>query len=128
MTTRKEIYREMEKMTGAVPSFFKRLPDSELELEWKLFADQMSTTGAIPPKYRELMGLAVASSLQCRFCIYAHTEFARVFGATDEEIENAVHTAKHTAGWSTYIAGLGTGFEEFKTEIDAACEHMRSQR
>lgn len=128
MPSRKEIYEEIEKMTGAVPSFFQRLPDEELEHEWRLFAESLSDKGPIPPKYTELMGLAVASALQCPFCIYAHSEFAKVFGATDAEIERAAHAAKHTAGWSTYIAGLGTDFEDFKKEIDAACKHMRSQR
>jgi hypothetical protein len=35
--TRQEVYREIEDMFGLVPSFFKEVPDSSLELEWKPF-------------------------------------------------------------------------------------------
>jgi alkylhydroperoxidase/carboxymuconolactone decarboxylase family protein YurZ len=51
---------------------------------------------------------------------------AKLNGATDAEIEDAIHFAKSSAGWSTYINGLQLNFEEFKKEIDMACEHVRS--
>ena len=44
----------------------------------------------IPPKYRALIGLAVSSQIPCEYCIYADTADARVFGATDEEIKEAI--------------------------------------
>jgi AhpD family alkylhydroperoxidase len=125
---RNAIYREIEEHTGIVPAFFKKLPDRALESEWPLFRDQLDDDyGAIPPKYRELMGIAVAAQMQCAYCIYAHTQFARVFGATDEEIEDAAHTGKHTAGWSTYLSGTSTDLENFKSEVDQICEHMTQQ-
>jgi len=34
---RQEVYEEIERLLGSVPSFFKIVPDSSLELEWKLF-------------------------------------------------------------------------------------------
>ena len=33
---RDEIYKDIEEMFGFVPSFMKVIPDSSLELEWKL--------------------------------------------------------------------------------------------
>lgn len=51
---RKEIYNEIEEMFGLVPSFFKSVPDSSLELEWKLFKRVQFDEGPIPNKYREL--------------------------------------------------------------------------
>ncbi len=126
---RNAIYREIEQQVGFVPSFFQKLPDEALDAEWKLFGQQLDEEyGAIPPKYRELIGLAVAASEQCPYCIYAHTRFARLFGASDEEIEDAAHTGKHTAGWSTYLAGLGTDLEEFKSEVDRAAENMKQAK
>ena len=47
-------------------------------------------------------------------------------GATDEEIEDAVHYAKSSAGWSTYINGMQMDFDEFKAEVKRAVDYIRS--
>jgi len=33
---REEVYKSIEEMFGFVPSFFKAIPDSSLDLEWQL--------------------------------------------------------------------------------------------
>lgn len=124
--TRKEVYEEIEQTFGLVPSMFKAIPDSSLELEWKLFKRVQLEEGPVPNKYRELIGLAIAGVTKCRYCAFYHTELAKLFGATDEEIEDTLHYAKSSAGWSTYINGLQIDFDEFKDEILHACEHVRS--
>jgi len=123
--TRQEIYNEIEEMFGLVPSMFKLIPDSSLELEWKLFKRVQFEDGPIPNKYRELIGVAISAISKCRYCTYFHTKIAKLNGATDEEIEDAVHFAKSSAGWSTYVNGLQVDYDQFKAEIDAACEHVR---
>jgi AhpD family alkylhydroperoxidase len=75
-----------------------------------------------------LIGLAIAGVTRCRYCAFYHTEIAKLFGATDEEIENALHFAKTSVGWSAYVNGLQLDFEQFKDEILQACEHVRSQQ
>jgi AhpD family alkylhydroperoxidase len=45
--------------------------------------------GAIPRKYRELIGVAVAVASQCPYCIDAHTKAAKAAGASREEIVEA---------------------------------------
>jgi AhpD family alkylhydroperoxidase len=122
--SREEIYNEIEQMFGFVPSMFKAVPDSSLELEWKLFKRVQFDDGPIPNKYRELIGVAIAAVSKC--CALYHTEVARLYGATDAEIENALHYAKSSAGWSTYINGLQLDFDQFQEEIRRACEHVRS--
>jgi alkylhydroperoxidase/carboxymuconolactone decarboxylase family protein YurZ len=57
---------------------------------------------------------------------FYRTELARLFGATDDEIGDAVHFAKSGAGWSACVNGLQLGFEQFKDETLQACEHLRS--
>lgn len=123
---RKEIYKEIEDMFGLVPSMFKSVPDSSLELEWQLFKRVQLEEGPIPNKYRELIGVAISAISKCRFCAFYHTELAKLNGASDAEIEDAVHYAKSSAGWSTYINGLQIDFETFKDEVSRACEHVRS--
>jgi AhpD family alkylhydroperoxidase len=126
MMTRNEIYKQIEDMFGGVPSMFKALPDASLELEWQLFKKVQFDEGAIPNKYRELIGVAIAAVTKCRYCSFYHTELAKLNGATEAEIEDAVHYAKSSAGWSAYINGLQIDFEQFKKEISQACEHVRS--
>ena len=123
---REEIYGEMKERFGLVPSFFKMVPDSTLEHEWNLFkAIQLEET-AIPNKYKELIGVAISAVSRCRYCSLFHTEMARLNGATDEEIEEAVHYAKSSAGWSAYINGLQVDYEQFKKEVQQACEYVRT--
>jgi AhpD family alkylhydroperoxidase len=125
---REEIYKEIEGMFGLVPSMFKSIPDSSLELEWQLFKRVQFDDGPIPNKYRELIGVAISAVTKCRYCSLFHTEIAKLNGATEAEIEDAVHYAKSSAGWSTYINGIQLDYEKFKKEVLQACEHARSMK
>jgi AhpD family alkylhydroperoxidase len=121
---RQAIYREMEEMFGLVPSFFKLVPDATLEMEWELFkAIQLKDT-AIPNKYKELIGVGISAAVRCRYCSLFHTEMAKLNGATEAEIEEAVHYAKSSAGWSTYLNGMQVD-DQFKKEIEKACAHVK---
>ena len=117
---------QIEEMFGSVPTFFKMVPDSSLELEWQLFKRVQFDEGPIPNKYRELIGVAVSAVTKCHYCAFYHTEVARLYGATDAEIEDAVRYAKSSAGWSTYLNGMQMDLEQFKQEVLQACEHVRA--
>ena len=123
---RKKIYDEIEQMFGLVPTMFKLIPDNTLELEWNLFKKLQIEDGAINAKNRELIGLSIAAVTKCRYCTYFHAEMAKLNGATEEELEEAVHFAKATAGWSAYVNGMQLDYNEFTKEIDSACDHVRS--
>lgn len=123
--TRKQVYTEIEETLGLVPTFIKALPDSSLEMEWQLMKRVQFEEGPIPNKYRELMGVAIAAVTKCRYCAFFHTEIAKLNGATKEEIEDAVHFAKSSAGWSAYLNGLQVDFDQFKKEVLQVCEHTR---
>ncbi len=124
---RQQVYREIEEMFGLVPTFFKAIPDSSLEMEWQLFKRVQFEEGPIPNKYRELIGLGIAAVTKCRYCAYFHTEAARLNGATQEEIEDAVHFAKSSAGWSAYLNGLQFEFDQFKDEVEQISKYVRSK-
>jgi AhpD family alkylhydroperoxidase len=125
---REKIYKEMEHTLGLVPSFFKEIPDSSLEMEWELYRRVELDEGPIPNKYRELIGLAIAGATKCRYCAFYHTEAARLFGASEEEIESAMHYAKLTSGWSTYVNGLQIDFKQFRDEVLRICEHVHAHQ
>ncbi len=124
---REQVYNEIKEMLGLVPSFFKMVPDSTLELEWRLFKQVQFEEGAIPNKYRELIGLGIASVTKCRYCALFHTEAAKLNGATQAEIEDAVHFAKSSAGWSAYINGLQVDYDEFRNEVRQITEYVRAK-
>lgn len=128
MMTKQDVYKQMEQTLGVIPSFFKTVPESSLEMEWQLFQQVQMAEGAIPNKYRELIGIAISAVTRCRYCAFFHTEMAKLNGATEAEIEDAVHFAKSSAGWSAYINGMQTDFEQFKGEVLQACEHVRSMQ
>lgn len=125
--TRNEVYKEIEGMFGLVPSMFKLVPDASLELEWQLFKKVQFDEGPISNKYRELIGLAISAVTKCRYCTAYHTELAKLNGATEAEIEDAVHYAKSSAGWSTYLNGLQVDYDQFRSELRQACDHVRSK-
>lgn len=126
--TRQEVYREIEQTLGKVPSFFKLVPDRSLELEWKLFKTLQLEDSPIPHKYRELIGVAISAVTKCRYCSFFHTEVAKLFGATEEEIEDAVHYAKSSAGWSAYINGMQVDYEQFTKELKESIEYIKKQQ
>ncbi|MFN7940968.1 MAG: carboxymuconolactone decarboxylase family protein [Thermoanaerobaculia bacterium] len=124
---RAAVYREIEGMFGLVPTMFKLVPDDELELEWRLFKKVQFDAGPIPNKYRELIGLGLSAIAKCQYCVAYHTEVARLFGATDAEIESAVHYAKSSAGWSAYLNGMQIDLAQFKAEVRSAVAYARAQ-
>ena len=93
------------------PSDFRLLPEmarlARPEAEAFLAFDKAAGRGdgAIPPKYRELIALAVALTTQCAYCLDVHTGRALEAGATREELaEVAFIAAALRAG-----AALGHG-------------------
>lgn len=55
--------------------------------------------GAIPKKYKELIAVAVALTIQCPYCIELHVGRARAAGASEAEVaETILATAALRAG------------------------------
>jgi AhpD family alkylhydroperoxidase len=126
--SRADVNRDIEETLGLVPRFFQEVPDYLIESEWQSFKSlQLSDETAIPNKYKELIGLAVSGATRCRYCVYFHTEAARLFGATDDEITEASLIAKNTMGWSTYLNSMAFDYDEFVEEFDRIADHVRAQ-
>jgi len=125
--TRQQVYKEIEEMFGLVPEFIKAIPDSSLELEWSLMKRVQFEEGPIPNKYRELIGLGIAATTKCRYCTFFHTEVAKLNGATDAEIEDAIHYAKSAAGWSAWLNGNQFDYDKFREEVKAVVKHVRAK-
>ena len=117
---------EMKAMFGGVPVMFTKLPIQVRASAWNWFKSINNPNTAIPSKYSELMGLAVASQIPCEYCIYAHTSMAKMFGATDEEIQEAITKAGEVRNWSTILNGNQVDYESFKSEWDGMMEFVKA--
>jgi len=125
---RREADRDIEEVFGLVPEFFQRVPDYLLPTEWASFKSLvLSDQTAIPNKYKEMIGLAVSGATRCRYCAYFHAEAARLFGATEDEINETALIAKNTMGWSTYLNTLQFDYDAFTAEFDQMAAHIREQ-
>jgi AhpD family alkylhydroperoxidase len=111
--------KDMTQMLGAPPEFLKRFPEAGRAGAWREFRDvQLNPSSAVSNKVKELTGLAVASQIPCRYCIIAHTEFAKLAGATDVEINEAIGMAALTRNLSTMLNGLQVDEGQFRKDID----------
>ena len=115
--------KEITETFGSFPSFFDAFPKYALPGAWQAFKE-LQGPGSIDAKNRELIGLAVASQIPCSYCVYFHTVSAKAYGATDEELKEAVAFAGSIRNWSTVIHGNQIELEEFKKEFDKMMEYM----
>jgi AhpD family alkylhydroperoxidase len=117
---------DIQKTFGFVPQFVKLVPDLSLPGAWMdMKGLQMSSTTALPAKMKELVGLAVSAQIPCEYCIYAHTEFAKLNGASDAEIAEAVAMGAMTRRWSTFMNGIQTDETKFRSEIGQLLANMK---
>src|SRR6201997_5809791 len=122
---RHEADRDIEEVFGLNPEFLQRVPDYLLGTEWASFKSLVLSETAIPNKYKEMIGLAVSGATRCRYCAYFHSEAARLFGATEDEINETALIAKNTMGWSTYLNTLQFDYDAFTEEFDQVTAHVR---
>jgi AhpD family alkylhydroperoxidase len=112
-------YRDIEQTLGSVPSFFKAFPEPGIAGAWNEFkAVQLNPNTKLNGKTKELIGLAVSAQIPCQYCIYFHTAAAKLNGATDEEIREAVAMAAIVRHWSTVLNGMQVDQAQFKRETD----------
>ncbi|MFQ5628497.1 MAG: carboxymuconolactone decarboxylase family protein, partial [bacterium] len=82
----KKVQAEMEQAFGTFPTFMKVFPEHLRAAAWEMMKARQSQEAAIPAKYSELIALAVASQIPCNYCVYYHTETAKMLGATEAEL------------------------------------------
>ena len=122
-----ETRETIEQTLGLFPGFFEGIPEEDVVREWPGFERYVLGESEIPPKYRELMGLAVAANIKCPYCQHFHSHAARLHGATDAEIEEVAALASMTARWSAMIHAQGYDMEWFEDETARIGEHLQEQ-
>ncbi|MCU7827253.1 carboxymuconolactone decarboxylase family protein [Kitasatospora sp. DSM 101779] len=121
---RGEIEADIKETLGLVPH---RIPTELLGPEWEIFKRIELGETLIPNKYKELIGVGLHAETKCRYCTLFHTEAAKLFGATDEEIQEAVHYAKASLGWSAYINGMQEDYDQFAAELAQVADYVRAK-
>ncbi len=67
------------------------------------FKDEVYKPGALSVKEKALIGLALGCTLKCGTCIEVNAEMAGVYGATDDELREALIMALCLSGPSSII-------------------------
>jgi len=109
--------KDIKKTMGVVLDQFKKIPHDVVPHEWAEMKKYSFSETKIPAKYRELMGLAVAATIKCPYCIYFHTHAAKMNGATDDEIAETAFLARFTTGWSEMLHATSIDLEDFKKQV-----------
>lgn len=119
-------YKDIERTLGSVPSFYKQFPPVAIAAAWREQKGlELNPTTALPNRTKELIGLAVAAQIPCRYCVSFHTQAAKLDGASDAEIQEAVAMSALTRHWSTILNGTLQDESQFRHEIDQALKNPR---
>src|SRR3954469_7497923 len=122
----KSTYQDIEKTLGLVPTFLKSFPQEGIAAAWdELKSVQLNPKTALSGKTKELIGLAVAAQIPCRYCTYFHTQVAKLDGASDEDVTEAIAMAGITRHWSTVLNGMQIDFAEFKQELGRVGAYLK---
>jgi AhpD family alkylhydroperoxidase len=112
--------RDIAQTFGAVPAFLDDYPESGLAGAWlEMKTLQFSPDTALPNRVKELVGLAVSAQIPCRYCAYVHTKAARLAGASEAQLREALAMAAQTRHWSTVLHGNAIDLDTFRAEFDA---------
>lgn len=74
----------------------------ETEAAFQAFSRKVFADGALPPKVKQIIAVAVAHVTQCPYCIRGHTKAALRQGATREELIEAIWVAAEMRAGGTY--------------------------
>ncbi len=115
---------DIAKTLGFVPGFFKAFPEIALPGVWEEMKGlQLNPNTALSGRTKELIGMAVAAQVPCKYCVYAHDEFARLNGASAAEVGEAVAVGGIERHWSAYFYGLQLDETKFRAEIARIIEN-----
>jgi AhpD family alkylhydroperoxidase len=98
-----ETVKDIENTFGMLPGFMKNTPKDILPQMWPLFKKYQMGKSLIPEKYREMMMLAAAAATKCPYCQTYHNVVAKMFGATEEELNELAVIVGQTSFWSNVL-------------------------
>ena len=88
---------------------------------------QLIPNTALPSKEKELIGLAVAAQIPCTYCVVFHTEAAKLNGATDDEIREAVAMARSCVTGARCSTASMVDEAQFKKDVDRIMKRAKQE-
>ncbi len=123
-----DLQKELKQAFGLVPAFAYATTPEALRLWWGEMRDfQLNDKTALSGKVKELIGIAVAAQIPCEYCILFHTEAARLNGASEQEIQEAIFMAGVTRQGSTILNGAQLDYAVFSRELKQIVAHIQKQ-
>ena len=92
-TASRPLLEGVQKSLGFVPNMMGVIANSPAALEGYLSLSGALAKGALPPKLREQIALAVAEINGCGYCLSAHTLLGGMAGLATDEILSARKSA-----------------------------------
>ncbi len=124
-----DAYDDMKKDLGLVPSIAMLYPKSSVLGTWKeIKGIYLNPNSTIPPKYKDLIGLAVAAQIHSSYSIYYAAQSAILQGASREEINEAIAMAGITRLWSTILTGNQIDEKNFTTQADKIAKFLKVKK
>ena len=119
LTDAKSAYADMTNQMGSVPDFMKKFPEHSVVGAWREMRDvELNPNTKLSGKYKSLIGLAVSAQIPCKYCVFADTEFAKLEGATDAEINEAIAMGAFARHWATLLDGLQVDEASYRRDTD----------
>jgi len=122
-----ELTQEITDTFGQVPPPLETIPADDMESEWPFFKKYTVGESEIPPKYRELMGLAVAANIKCPYCVHFHRHAAQMHGATEAELEETYALSSLTSRYSAMLHAQEYDLEQFKVQMAQIADHLQAE-
>jgi|SRR5918996_1067681 AhpD family alkylhydroperoxidase len=123
-----ETIKEIENTLGTVPGFMKDTPRDLLPQMWPLFKKYQLGQSVIPEKYREMMMLAAAAAVKCPYCQTYHKEVSKMWGASDEELNELAVVVANTSFWSNILHTQNYDYNTFVKELKQIGDYMAKNK
>ena len=111
-----------------MPEFFRSTPEDVLSEMWSLFKKCEQGESVIPQKYRKIMALATAAAMKCPYCQTFHKEVAKMYGASEEELNEVAVIVGQTSFWSAVFHTQNYDMNKFAQELQAIGAHMSKKK
>lgn len=119
---------DIEDTFGIVPEFVKNMPQDVVGQMWPLLKKYGLGDSIIPKKYREMMALAAAAAMKCPYCQTFHREGAKMYGASEEELNELAAIVAQTSFWSAVLHTQNYDMNKFGQELQAIGTHMSGKK
>jgi AhpD family alkylhydroperoxidase len=120
--------KEIETTFGSVPEFFRNTPEDVLTQVWPIMKKYGMGESVIPQKYREMMALAAAATMKCPYCQTFHRESAKMFGASEAELNELAAIVAQTSFWSAILHTQNYDISRFMKELQAMGEYVSKNK